>query len=417
MNNEKVLSVSQYIENVNQKLKACHSKIVGEVSEANVGPTGHVYFYLKDHKDESVIKCVIWKFKYNTFNVEIKEGVKIIISGSPNLHSKYGFSFIAETVEYSGEGVLKKEYEKLKKKLSDEGLFDEINKRPIPKYSQKIGIITSRHGGVLADFLNNLGKFGFNVKLLDSRVEGQTATIELLEAVKKMKEEDIEILVLMRGGGSLEAMQAFNNELLVREIANFSVPVIAAIGHDKNVPLVAMAADLAVSTPSIAATTLSQSWEKLLLFLESEERKIISYYREYLIQAHNVIDQGIEKPRQYCDLIYNKYRDIYNQLEISFNKYQNLLTNTKFNLDNTINNLFSNYLEKLSKIKENLNYMEKTVIANNPERQLKLGYSIVKFNNKVVKNTKDVKINKNIDVEISDGSITSQVKKINKKHV
>ncbi len=416
MEEDKIFSVSEYIKVVNQRLESCRSKIIGEVSEVNIGPTGHIYFYLKDEKDESVIKCIIWKSKYSVFGVEIKEGVKIIVFGTPSLHLKYGFSFIAETIEHSGEGILKKEYEKLKKKLTEEGLFEEIKKRPIPKYSQKIGIITSRQGGVLADFLNNLGKFGFKVKMLDSRVEGQTATLELLKAVKRIKKEDIEVLVLMRGGGSLEAMQAFNNELLVREIANFPVPVIAAIGHDKNVPLVALAADLAVSTPSIAATTLSLSWEKTLLFLEREERKIISYYEEVLYQSHEIIIQGAEKARQYCDLIFNKYRDIKNELKVSFRSFQNTLLNVKMDLRNSVVNSFSDFKRLLIKIKEQLNYIEKAVNSHDPERQLKLGYSIVKCGNRVIKRTRDTEIGKEIDVRVTDGTIISKVNKINKKN-
>ncbi len=416
MEEDKIFSISEYIKNVNQRLRSCRSKIIGEVSEANIGPTGHIYFHLKDEEDESVIKCILWKSKYDLLGVEIKEGAKIIAFGAPSLHSKYGFSFIAESIEYSGEGILKKEYEKLKKKLTDEGLFEEIKKRPIPKYSQKIGIITSKQGGVLADFLNNLGKFGFKVKMVDSRVEGQTATFDLLRAIKRIKKEDIEVLVIMRGGGSLEAMQPFNNESLVREIANFPVPVIAAIGHDKNVPLISLAADLAVSTPSIAATTLSLSWEKTLIFLEREERRIINYYKESLDNARESIAKGSEEARQYCDLIFNKYRDIKNELKISFRNFQNILLNVKIELRSLVVKSFSDLKRLFSQNREQLNYIEKVVNSHNPERQLNLGYSIVRCNDKLIKRIKDTKIGEEIDIRVIDGTIISKVNKINKKN-
>jgi len=264
---EPIFSVSEYINLINEGLKQFAAKIIGEISEVDFGPTGNIYFYLKDEKDQSILKCMMYKNKYDIYGIELKEGLKIIAEGRPNLHKFYSFAFIAEVIEYSGEGILKKEYEKLKKKLAEEGLFEKERKRPIPAYPQKIGVITSLKGAVIADFSNNLGRFGFKVKIIDSRVEGQAAVADLLLSIRTFKKQDIEALVIMRGGGSLESMIAFNNELLVREVANFPVPVIAAIGHHKDVTLMALAADLAVDTPSIAATTLTESWKQATLFL------------------------------------------------------------------------------------------------------------------------------------------------------
>jgi len=197
---------------------------------------GHVYFSLKDEKDGALINCIIWKSRYAVYGVELKEGVKIIASGYPEIYAPSGrISFIAETIELAGEGALKKAYEKLKKKLAAEGLFEEERKRPLPKYPEKIGVVTSRQGAVLADFLNNLGKFGFKIKMIDSRVEGQLAVADLLLSIKSFQKQDIDALVIIRGGGSLESHLAFNNEMLVRAIADFPVPVIAGIGHHTRV--------------------------------------------------------------------------------------------------------------------------------------------------------------------------------------
>ena len=181
---DKIFSVSEYIDILNTELKKYRAKIIGEVSEISFGPTGHVYFSLKDEKDGSIIKCIIWKSIYSIYGIELKIGDKIIAFGAPNMHRLYGFSFIAETIEYAGEGTLEKEYKRLKKKLTEQGAFAEIRKRPILKYPQRIGVITSRQGAVLADFLNNLGKFGFKIKMIDSRVEGQAAVADLLSSIK-----------------------------------------------------------------------------------------------------------------------------------------------------------------------------------------------------------------------------------------
>ena len=411
---EPIFSVSEYINLINEGLKQFAAKIIGEISEVDFGPTGNIYFYLKDEKDQSILKCMMYKNKYDIYGIELKEGLKIIAEGRPNLHKFYSFAFIAEVIEYSGEGILKKEYEKLKKKLAEEGLFEKERKRPIPAYPQKIGVITSLKGAVIADFSNNLGRFGFKVKIIDSRVEGQAAVADLLLSIRTFKKQDIEALVIMRGGGSLESMMAFNNELLVREVANFPVSVIAAIGHHKDVTLMALAADLAVDTPSIAATTLTESWKQATLFLERYERNIISNYEEALDNTHDLINQAVETIREYSDSIFNRYKEIENRLRMSLRNFQNALLNAKINLRNLVIKSFSGFKTLLFRVTKQLEYAEKSVNSHNPERQLMLGYSIARCNGRIIRTVKNTRIGDSIDVQVTDGKINSEVKNINK---
>lgn len=415
---EKIFSVSDYIEILNQGLKNFRAKVIGEVSKVDFGPTGNVYFYLKDEKDQSTLKCMIYKNKYDIYGIKLEEGVKIIAEGYPNLHRFYSFAFIAEIIEYSGEGILRKEYEKLKKKLTEEGLFTEERKRLIPLYPQKIGVITSLKGGeVIADFSNNLGKFGFKVKMIDSRVEGQVAVNDLLLSIKTLKKQDIEVLVIMRGGGSLESMMPlmpFNNELLIREVVNFPVPVLVAIGHHKDVPLMALAADLNVSTPSIAATTLNESWKQATLFLERHERNIIGNYSEVLDDVRNLINQAIETIHEYCDSIIDKYKEIESGLKISLSSFQNTLFNVRINLDGLITKSFFGFKALIFRFNKQLEYIEKVINSHNPERQLARGYSIASCDDRIIRRIKDVKIGENIDLRVSDGTIISKIKNINK---
>lgn len=172
-------------------------------------------------------------------------------------------------------------------------MFEESRKRLLPEYPQRIGLITSKQGAVLADFLNNLGKFGFKIKMMDSRVEGQVAAVDLVNAVRSFRNIDVEALVIMRGGGSLESMLGFNNETLVREISDFPVPVIAAIGHHQDIPLASLAADLAVSTPSIAATVLSQSWEEASSRL-LEENVILQAFKNSLQNSRLAMEEHLK---------------------------------------------------------------------------------------------------------------------------
>ena len=415
---EKIFSVSDYIEILNQGLKNFRAKIIGEVSKVDFGPTGNVYFYLKDEKDQSVLKCMIYKDKYDIYGIKLEEGLKIIAEGYPNLHRFYSFAFIAEVIEYSGEGTLRKEYERLKKKLAEEGLFAEERKRSIPLYPQKIGVITSLKGGeVIADFSNNLGKFGFKVKMVDSRVDGQVAVADLLLSIKTFKKQDIEVLVIMRGGGVLESMMPlmpFNNELLIREVVNFPVPVIAAIGHHKDVPLMALAADLKVSTPSIAATTLNESWKQATLFLERYERNVIDDYKDVLNNARDLINQTTETTREYCDSIFDKYKEIENGLKVSLRNFQNTLLNVRINLEEALTKSFSGFKTLVFRVNKQLEYVEKTINSHNPERQLALGYSIARRGGKIIRRVNDTKIGENIDLRVIDGTIISKVKNINK---
>jgi len=386
---EKIISVSNYIKILNQGLREFTGKIIGEVSEVKFGPSGHVYFSLKDEGDKSVISCIIWRYKYQLYGIELREGLKIIASGHPEIYAPTGrISFLAEVIEHAGEGELKKEYERLKKKLSEEGLFAEEKKRKIPAYIQRIGMITSLNGAVIADFSNNLGKFGFKVKMIDSRVEGQTAAAEILSSIRTFKKQNIEALVIMRGGGSLESMLAFNNELLVREVANFPVPVIVAIGHHKDVPLMALVADIAVSTPSIATTMLTESWKQASLLLERHERNIIS---------------------KYSDFIFEKYKKIENGLKISLGNFKNALLNVRIGLGSSLDKSLAGFNSLLLRTSQQLTQAEKIIGLNDPERQLMLGYSITRCNNKIVRSIKNVKIGEGIDVQVSDGKINSQI--------
>jgi exodeoxyribonuclease VII large subunit len=388
---EKILSVSEYIDFLNSGLQEYRAKIIGEVSEAKPGPTGHVYFTLKDEKDGAVINCIIWRGNYAIYGIDLKEGIKITASGKPSIYAASGrLSFIADSIELAGEGALKKEYEKLKKKLSEEGLFAAERKRKLPAYPQKIGLITSKKGAVLGDFLSNIGKFGFKIKMIDSRVEGQEAARDLLSAVKTFRKQDIDLLAIIRGGGSKENLEVFNNELLVREVANFPFPTIVAIGHDKDEPLIDFVADVSVSTPSIVAIEISRPWNELMLVLERYEKGILSRFKQ----------------------IVDNYKYIENNLLASLHDFKNKINLTKEHLADFKVRIFSDFKNLFSKTKESLDYAEKAVLLNNPERQLKLGYSIAYLNKKIIRKIEDAKMGEDMELRVSDGTINSKINKI-----
>jgi exodeoxyribonuclease VII large subunit len=324
----------------------------------------------------------MWARNYQLCGIALEVGMEVILNGHPNVYPNNGrLSFVADTVELVGEGALKKAYDELRKKLEAEGVFAAVRKRPLPEYPQRIGVITSMKGAVIHDFENNLGKFGFKVNVIDARVEGAQAVPSLLAAIHAMREivEDegsrgagIEVLIIIRGGGSLESLQAFNNEALVREVVNFPVPVIAGIGHDQDVPLMALAADYMTSTPTAAAHVLGRSWE-----------------------------EAYAKVREFSGLL--------NRFPLELQRVDNALTNT---WDGLVN-LFERSLERA---RQTVALGTQAIKHNDPARQLGLGYSIARRNGKVIRSTAGLFPGEELALTVSDGEIGSIIKNINHEH-
>lgn len=365
---ESIFSVSQFLDLLNIGLRTSEAKIVGEVSSCDFRGN-YLFFTLKDKTDGSAISCFMWQREYKLSGVVIAEGMEIMAHGFPEIYKPSGrLSFRADSVELVGEGALKKAYDALKLKLEHEGLFAPERKAMIPKYPEKIGLITSKTGAVIHDFLNNIGKFGYHIQFIDSRVEGQLAVADLLAAVRSFRNKDIDVLVIIRGGGSLESLLAFNNETLVREIARFPKPVMCGIGHDKDMPLVALAADMAVSTPTAVTRALDSSWEQALNRVRLAEREIFGSYQETLQRRRQVLERFL-----------------------AFPKYFSIALQTT---RNTI-----------------LQY-EKAIVAHNPERQLKLGYSIARVRGKIVRSIRDAHAGDPLDLALADGMIGAEVKEV-----
>ena len=409
---KKPYTVSKYLDLLNSKLNDCQARVQGEISSLNISGN-YLFFSLKDKDDGSLLNCFMWESDYRMSGIEFEEGLEIIAEGFADVYKPQGrLSFRVSTAELVGEGALKKAYEKLKKKLQDEGLFDLERKKPIPEFVQKIGLITSETGAVIHDFLNNLGKYGYKVKFFDSRVEGQTAIRDLLSAINYFKSKDIDVLVIIRGGGSLESLQAFNNEALVREIADFGKPVMCGIGHDKDIPLASLTADLMVSTPTAITIALNKSWDEAISSIKVFEKDIIYKYQEVLFDAKRKIEILTEKLKEKSEFIFKRFKDAKNRLMNKLTELGFTLKETQRNLDQSLNYILTNIKDKIKEAKKYLERSEERLKNANPENQLKLGYSIVSAGGKIIKSIKNVNKNKKIDIRVSDGKIRSQVEEI-----
>ncbi len=387
--NSEIISVSEYLDKLNVGLKNQKAKIIGEVTGVQEYPgRSYLYFSIKDSKDASTMKCFMWKRDYTISGVQIRDGLEIIVTAYPSIYKPNGgLTLQVETIELVGEGALQIAYEKLKKKLELEGLFADSRKKELPQYPHRIGVITSKSGAVINDFLTNIGKFGYEILFVDSKVEGIDAVKDLLSALEALKGKDLDVLVIMRGGGSLESFQAFNNEVLVRAVADFGLPVITGIGHDKDAPLVSMVSDKNVSTPTAVANLLNTTWNEALYKVNMYEDRIFSAF-----------SASIEVFKRAEDTLFR-----------AVDRIDNSISRCKENIIDFAKDIVLNFENLVKDVEESIHTSVKVIELSNPERQLKHGYSIVRSGGTIVKSKKDVKEGDCLDIMVSDGTITSKI--------
>lgn len=410
-----VFSVSQYLDRVNGSLKSQKSKIVGEVCDVKMYEgRSYLYFSIKDKADNSTANCFMWKRDFKLSGVELRDGLEVIITAYPQVYKPNGsLSLQVELVELVGEGALQVAYEQLKKKMEAEGLFNPVRKRALPEYPQRIGVITSKSGAVIHDFLSNLGKFGFEILFTDSKVEGQDAIRDLLAAVKTLRTADIDVLVMMRGGGSLESFQAFNNEILVRAIADFPVPVITGIGHDKDVPLVSLVSDKNVSTPTAVTHLLNQSWNEARSHVRLAEQKMFFEFETRVREARFEIEQSQSEIEEKFSTLFDIFRKAEATISHAVVRIESAISQKKREVIGVGEQIFRTYSEKLHRISERVSQYEKTFELADPARLLARGYSIIKTSSKsggkVIRSTAQVHSGDELDIMLCDGIIETKV--------
>lgn len=410
---KQVVSVSEYLDYLNLVFqKTADVKIRGEVSGAKKYPQG-TYFTLKDKEDESPLGCFLPTFTQKGLGLPLEDGLEVCVEGIPRMVKRSGrFQFTVENMELVGEGALKKLYEILHAKLSAEGLF--TRKRALPEYIKKIGVVTSRAGAVIHDFRNNLDKRGFQVYLKDVRVEGASSSGMIVEAVKYFNEvkdagSGVDVIVVMRGGGSLEDLQAFNDERVVRSIFSSKIPTIVAIGHDRDVPLAQLTADLQVSTPTAAAHAINSSWDGLTRRLPELQSTLVYLFSDRI----NVVRQKLTLSTRIVSgemgkifISFRKYKDAC--LEQT-DKYLHWIKLRKLNLTQSKQQILSAEKNSINASLLKIQGFDKLLTQVNPERQLNLGYAIVRSNGKLVRSKGDVKSGDLLQTQVQDGSIESVV--------
>lgn len=275
-------SVSEFLKTVNVLLETQVAWVEGEVSDYRVAEGKWVHFDLKD--DTALVHCFGLAFR---IRAPLEEGMRVRLWGAPKVYPKYGkFSLVVERVEPFGEGALRRAFELLRATLEQEGLFDVERKRTLPRIPERIALLTSPDAAAYADFLTVLQhrRGGMEIVLLPVTVQGDRAVDEIVQAIGRVSEErpDLDALVLVRGGGSLADLHAFNDEAVVRALARSRVPTMVGVGHERDVTLADLVADVRAATPSNAAERLTPTRAELLREVQEHESRILRAVHEEL---------------------------------------------------------------------------------------------------------------------------------------
>jgi len=289
INTYTVTQVNKYIKKIlDNDFILSNIMIKGEISNFKNHSSGHLYFSLKD--ESSNIKCVMFKGQTLSLKFKPEDGMKVIISGYISAYERDGqYQLYCDFMELDGVGDLYAKYEKLKEKLSSEGLFDEARKKKLPMLPKSVGVITSATGAVIRDILNvSLRRFPkANIKLFPSSVQGENAYLEIIHQLELINEKNLaDVIIIARGGGSIEDLWNFNSEELAYAISKSKIPVVSAVGHETDFTICDFVADLRAPTPSAAAELCTPDFADIYAFLEKSDRamsasltKKISYNR------------------------------------------------------------------------------------------------------------------------------------------
>jgi exodeoxyribonuclease VII large subunit len=286
MSSRAILTVSQLTSQIRSLLERSfdHVWVEGEISNLRFPGSGHLYFTLKDEKAQ--IRGVMFRLQNRLLKFEPKDGLQVIGYGRVTVYEPRGdYQIILDYLEPKGLGALQLAFEQLKEKLAAEGLFDPVRKRPIPQLPQKIGIVTSSTGAAIRDILHIIGRRFANVQVLlyPVRVQGQGAAQEIAQAIQALNQlSDVDVMIVGRGGGSLEDLWAFNEEIVARAIFSSRIPVISAVGHEIDFTIADFVADLRASTPSAAAELVVRNKVELMQNLENLKRALLQSFRSML---------------------------------------------------------------------------------------------------------------------------------------
>ena len=438
-NTQEIISVSE----INRRAKSILEEnfpfvwIQGEVSNFFSAASGHWYFSLKDESSE--IRCAMFANKSHRITFEPKDGDHLVLNGTLSIFEGRGqYQIIVEHIELAGEGALLKAFEELKKKLLTEGLFDDSLKKKLPSYPKGIAVVTSPDGAVIQDIINVLSRRSpfFDLTVVPTLVQGEKAAPLICEALNKASNlENIDLIILARGGGSIEDLWAFNNEEVARAIVSCPIPLVSAVGHETDFTISDFVADIRAPTPSIAAEIISQPYSELKETLEGYQSYLLKSVESQFDSQRTRITNLIKRIRHPGDklreigqkvdyletaLIQEMHQKVsfkknqlnLTQLSLQQNSPQNKVKEAKVYLQNASKDLLKAFNLKIERKRKLLGELVATIEAVSPLSVLARGYSIISSEpeGKILSSSNQVKIGQTISAVLNKGRIKAEVK-------
>ena len=387
-----VTELNKYIKDKVDKDEFLNNVLVkGEISNYKHHYTGHLYFTLKD--ENSLIKCIMFKGYAANLKFEPKDGMKVTIFGTVSVFERDGvYQIYVKAMQEDGIGNLYKTYEEMKAKLEKEGLFDASHKKRIPLMPKCIGVLTSNTGAVIRDIINVSTRRNPNVyiKLLPVPVQGPGAAEKIVDAIRLMNEKKLaDVIIVARGGGSLEDLWPFNEEIVARAIYNSELPIISAVGHETDFTIADFVADLRAPTPSAAAELAVPNIIDIKL-------KLDGYNNRYKL--------ALKKKVEFMKLRYEKCMNsrVFKEPLQKINEQYILIDMKVKSIQNAISNIYNT---KRTNMVKNISKLD----ALSPLKTLTRGYSIIKNNGKVIKSVNQLQKDDEIDIRMIDGNAKAKV--------
>ena len=418
--------------------------LTGQVSNFRRRPN-HQYFSLKDEK--AVIQATIWGGVYKKLGFDLEEGMKINVIGRVQLYEPSGsYSIIIEKAEPDGIGALAIQFEQLKKKLGEEGLFEERFKQALPQFPKKIGVVTSPSGAVIRDIITTVSRrfSGVEIILYPTKVQGEGASAEVAENIRRANERnDLDVLIIGRGGGSIEDLWAFNEEVVVRAIFESHIPIISSVGHETDTTLADFVADRRAATPTAAAELATPVTKlDLLAHLQQQQNRLaaamsnrLTYNRERLAklsqsvifrQPERLYDSYLQKLDQLNLRLKQKIREYYNEevqrarllqhrLEaLAPLKQVQIYQERVAQLERLLrSNMAVVYDHKVAEVKR----LSDALLMLDTSRIVARGYAIVKKDEQVLESVEKVNKKDQLTILMRDGQIEVEVKDVERKEI
>ena len=392
-----VSQVNSYIKNMfTQDFVLNSIYIKGEVSNCKYHTSGHIYFSLKDKG--GVISGVMFAGNRGGLNFTLKEGQNVIALGSVSVYEKSGsYQVYAKQIMLDGAGQLYQKYEELKKELEEMGMFDIMYKQPIPKYATKIGICTASTGAAIQDIRNISSRRNPYVQLYlyPAIVQGENAAASIVQGLRYLDEMDMDVIIVGRGGGSIEDLWAFNEEAVATTIFNMNTPVISAVGHETDTTIADYVADLRAPTPSAAA--------ELAVFDYNEFKNKLFQYKRTL---ENKLEREIQKNR----ILVKNY-----EARVNYASPKNQLLTKKQYVDELFTKMENLFKNKLTNDKHTLGILAERLNGLSPLNKLSNGYAYITDDNlHTITSVGQIDVGEKVLLNLKDGKVTSVVEKIEK---